>query len=284
MTIHELVARARARLRAAGIGDPEADLDARLLAEHVLGWDATRYFTDGNQPAPSGFEPPYEALIARRAAREPVAYITGRQEFWGLSFVVSPSVLIPRPETELIVETVLEIFPSPDADLRVADACTGCGCLAVAIAGERRRVRVTATDLSADAVAVARTNAERLGVADRVEVRHTNLLDGVDGPFDLIVANPPYVTERHRPILQPEVRDHEPGIALFGGGDGLAVIRPLVPAAAERLAPGGFLLFEFAFGQDVEVEELIAGTPGLTFVRLRPDLQGIPRTAIARHR
>jgi release factor glutamine methyltransferase len=282
VTIHELVSAGRERLRAARIADPEADIDARVLAEHLLGWDAARYFTDGHRPGPAGFEAAYGAAIARRAAREPVAYITGSREFWGLSFVVSPSVLIPRPETELIVETALELFPSPEADLRVADVCTGCGCLAVALAHERPRARFVATDLSADAIGVARVNAERHGVADRIEFRATNLLDGVSGPFDLIVANPPYVREQHRRILQPEVREHEPGLALFGGGDGLDVIRPLVPAAADRLRPGGLLLFEFACGQDVEIEELISATPGLTFVRLRPDLQGIPRTAIAR--
>ena len=282
MTIHELVNGARERLRAAGVSDAEADLDARLLAEHLLGWDAARYFTDGSQPPPPGFEPQYSALLTRRAAREPLAYIVGRKEFWDLTFAVSPSVLIPRPETELIVETALEVFPDRDAVLSIADVCTGSGCLAVALAHERPRSRVVATDLSDAAVEVARANAAHHDVAGRVEVRRADLLDGIDETFDLIVANPPYVADQFRPILQPEVREHEPAMALFGGADGLALIRRLVPQAADHLRPGGVLLFEFAFGQDIEIEELITATPGLSFVRLRPDLQGIPRTAIAR--
>lgn len=282
MTIHQLVHAARERLGAARIADPEAELDARLLAEHLLGWDAARYFTDRNQPAPPGFESQYDALVARRAAREPVAYITGRREFWDLTFAVSPSVLIPRPETELIVEAALEMFPADDAALAIADVCTGSGCVAVALAHERPRARVVATDLSEAAVEVAHANAAFHGVAERVEVRRTDLLDGVDETFDLIVANPPYVAEQSRPILQPEVREHEPAMALFAGVDGLSLIRRLVPAAAEHLADRGVLMFEFGFGQDVDIEQLIASTPALSLVELRPDLQGIRRTAIAR--
>jgi release factor glutamine methyltransferase len=282
VTIHEQVAAARTRLRAACIPDAEADLDARLLAEHLLGWDAARYFTDGGEPAPPEFQTQYDALIARRAAREPVAYIVGRQEFWGLAFAVSPAVLVPRPETELIVEAALELFPSADAPLRIADICTGSGCLAVALARERPRGSVLATDLSYAALAVARDNAMRHHVADRIEFRHADLLAGIDRRFDLIVANPPYVLDRERSMLQPEVRDHEPGMALFGGPDGLELIRRLVPSAADRLDPGGALVFEFGFGQDEAIEQLISSTAGLTIVALRCDLQGIPRTAVAR--
>ncbi len=284
MTIHELVSAARERFRAARIADPEADLDARLLAQHLLGWDTARYFTEGNQPPPPAFAAQYEALVARRAAREPLAYITGRRQFWDLTFAVSPSVLIPRPESELLVEAALERFPSPEEPLLIADVCTGSGCVAVALAHERPRATIVATDLSEAAVEVARANAAYHGVAGRVQIRRADLLDGIDERFDLIVANPPYVADQYRPILQPEVREHEPAMALFGGADGLALIRRLVPAAAEHLRPGGWLMFEFGFGQDNEIEELIAAASGLAFVGLRPDLQGIPRTAIARRR
>lgn len=284
MTIHDLVSAARERLRGAGISEPEADLGARLLAQHLLRWDAARYFTDGNQQAPPGFAAQYDALIARRAAREPVAYIVGRQEFWDLTFAVSPAVLIPRPETELIVEAALELYADREAALSIADVCTGCGCVAVALALERPRSRVLATDLSEPALEVARANAAYHDVSARMEVRRADLLDGIDDTFDLIVANPPYVADQYRPILQPEVREHEPEMALFGGADGLTLIRRFVPQAAERLRPGGTLMFEFAYGQDVEIEELIAAQAELRFDRLRPDLQGIPRTAIATKR
>ncbi len=171
-----------------------------MLAEHVLGWDTTRYLTSGHEPEPSGFGERYGAVVARRAAREPSAYITGRREFWGLPLEVSPAVLIPRPETELIVEAALDVFGAdPRRRLDVADACTGCGNLAIALAHELEHASIVATDISAEALEVGRRNAERHGVADRIRFVRTNVLDGVDGPFDLIVANPPYVRREDRP-------------------------------------------------------------------------------------
>ncbi len=276
------MAAARQRLREAGIPLDEADLDARLLAEHVLGWDAVRFFTSADGPEPGEFADTYEPLLARRAAREPLAYITGRQAFWDLAFEVSPAVLIPRPESELIVEVALERFPSPAGALTIADACTGSGCLAVALARERPAARVIGTDISDIALAIARRNTARHGVADRVELLRGDLLDPIADPVDLIVCNPPYIAEGDRPGLQPEVRDHEPAIALFGGGDGVQVISRLVEQAPQRLTHGGVLVFEFGFGQADRVTELISRRPGLTMIGLRPDLQGIPRTAIAK--
>lgn len=223
----------------------------------------------------------YDALVARRAAREPIAYITGRQDFWDLTFEVSPAVLIPRPETEIIVEAALDLFPHPEAPLAIADICTGSGCLAVALARERPRAAILATDVSAPALEVARRNAVRHGVAHRIRFLLADLLRGVDEPLDLIVANPPYVQRRDRVSLQPEVREHEPEVALFAGEDGLFVIRGLVAQSAAHLKPGGIVMFEFGYGQDVEVEQLIASAPGLTLLELRRDLQGIARTAIA---
>ena len=281
-TIQDRVAAARQILRDAGIGPAEAELSARRLAEHVLGWDAARYFTSSNEAEPSKFAENYHALVARRAAREPSAYITGRQEFWDLSFEVSPSVLIPRPETELIVETALDSFGSDRRRaLAIADAGTGCGCLAVALAREFVRAAVVATDISEAALVIARRNARRHGVADRIRFVHANMLDTLDD-FDLIVANPPYVRQGDRRALQPEVRDYEPGVALFGGDSGFDLVVSVVEQAAARLRPGGFLIFEFGFGQDVAVEELLAKTREITMVGLRRDLQGIARTAVAR--
>jgi release factor glutamine methyltransferase len=147
---------------------------------------------------------------------------------------VTPDVLIPRPSTELIVETLQELFPDRSVPLSIADVCTGCGCVAVAIAHERPSTTVRGTDISAPALEVARRNAARHGVADRVTFKERDLLDGVTGRFDAIVANPPYVIDRARPALQPEVRDHEPSVALFGGADGLSLVTRLVATAPER--------------------------------------------------
>jgi release factor glutamine methyltransferase len=281
-TLHERVATARQTLRAAGIGADEAELSARAIAEHVLGWDAARFFTRAHEPEPSAFGAQYQALVARRAAREPLAYITGSQEFWGLLFEVTPAVLIPRPETELIVEAALDRFSRSCQDsLAVADACTGSGCVAVALARELPRASVVATDISQSALEIARRNAARHRTADRIQFVQANLLDGIDGPFDLIVANPPYVRQGDRPALQPEVRDYEPEVALFGGDSGVDVVAALVQDASQRLRQGGYFIFEFGFGQDVAVEKLIHDAPELTMVGLRRDLQGIARTMIA---
>jgi release factor glutamine methyltransferase len=280
-TIFEHVAAARQALREAGIGAVEAELSARVLAEHALGWDAARYFVSANQLESSTFAEHYDSLVARRAAREPVAYITGQQEFWGLSLDVSPAVLIPRPETELIVEAALERFADRTQPLAVADACTGSGCLAVALAAELPHATVVATDISQVALDVARRNSERHRMDSRIHFIRTNVLDGVDGTFDLIVGNPPYVRTVDRPALQPEVRDFEPPVALFGGETGMDIVATLVGQAVGRLRHQGYLMFEFGFGQEVAVEELIEKTEGLTFIGLCRDLQGIARTAIA---
>jgi len=283
VTIHARVAAARLRLRAAGISEADSELDARLLAQHVLGWTAERFLTDAREPEPDDFAPRYQPLVERRAAREPLAYIVGTREFWGLDFEVSPAVLIPRPSTELIVEIVLQRFPDRAAPLSIADVCTGCGCIGVALAHERPAARIIATDISADAVTIARRNAARHGVGDRIDVRRTDLLDGVGGPLDAIVANPPYVEDRAAPSLQPEVRHHEPALALFGGVDGLGVVSRLVAEAPSRLSPDGLLVFEFGFGQEIDVEPLLAASD-LTLVELRRDLDGIARTAVAERR
>jgi len=281
VSIHVQVAAARRRLRDAGISQTESDLDARLLAQHVLGWTTERFFTDAHAQEPEGFTPQYETLVARRATREPLAYIVGMREFWGLELEVTPHVLIPRPATEIIVEATLELFRDRNAPLAVADVCTGCGCVAVAIAHERPAATVVATDISPEALEVARRNAVRHGVNDRVTFCYGDLLEGIDRRLDAIVANPPYVVDRAAPALQPEVRDYEPAVALFGGIEGFDLVTRLVAEAPSRLHPGGYLVFEFGLGQDVEVEELLDRTPDLTLLELRRDLQGIARTAIA---
>jgi release factor glutamine methyltransferase len=286
-SIQARVATARQRLRDAGIAARESEIDARLLAQQVLDWTTERYLTDAGAAEPDTFADAYDALVARRATREPLAYIVGHREFWGMKFEVNADVLIPRPSTELIIEAMLDLFPERTAALTIGDVCTGCGCLAVAMACERPAATIVGSDISPAALAVARRNAERHDVADRITFRTGDLLAGLDvtdRKFDAILANPPYVVDRARPALQPEVRDFEPAVALFGGSDGLGLITRLVAEAPGRLKPGGYLIFEFGFGQDVEVEELLHPASDLTLVGVRRDLQGISRTAVARRR
>ncbi len=276
------VSAARRRLRDAGIPPDAADLDARLIAQHLLGWTTERFLTSADASEPDGFAASYEALIRRRGAREPLAYIVGHREFWGLDLEVTPAVLVPRPETEFLVESLLAWFPHPPGPIVIADACTGSGCVAIAIARERPSAKVIATDISDQALRVARRNARRHGVADRVHFVRTDLVGGIARRFDAIVANPPYVPYCHRPALESEVAHHEPGLAIFAGEDGLATIERLVSQASALIRQDGALMFEFGFGQDDAVAGLISSTAGLELIELRRDLRDIPRVAIAR--
>ena len=257
-------------------------LDARLLAQHTLGWDAARLLASGLDPAPLDFIARYAALVGRRASHEPLAYIVGTKDFWHLKLAVSPDVLIPRPETELLVEAALARIHGTGQTLKVADVCTGSGCVAIALATDRPGLHVVATDISERALAVAAVNARTYDVADRVRFLRTDILSGVLDKFDLIVSNPPYIRLGDRNGLQPDVRDFEPPLALFGGDDGLEVARSLAAHAAVRLKPGGLLLFECGAGQEQGVRELIANASPLRMVDIRKDLQGIPRVAIAK--
>jgi release factor glutamine methyltransferase len=284
LTLHERLVEARARLVAAGIRPDEAAIDVELYARTILGWDRARLLADRQRPAPPDLEPRFSEWITRRERREPTAYITGRREFWGLEFEVTAAVLIPRPETEFIVEEALAWLsrgPTPAGShaAKVADIGTGSGCVAVAIAHACAGCQIVATDISRDALAVARRNAARHGVADRIRFVETSYLTGVDGPFALVAANPPYVKDGARPILGADVR-HEPEVALFGGPEGLRNIAGVLDAAIGALEVGGRLVMEFGCGQDDEVEALVAARQELDLVRVRSDLQGIPRTAI----
>jgi release factor glutamine methyltransferase len=248
---------------------------------------------------PAGFAGVYEALVRRREGREPTGYIIGHREFWNLDIEVRPGVLVPRPETELLVEEALaRLSPDdhedgagrapavspPPARLRIADVGTGSGCIAVALARWLPGGEVVAIDASDEALGVAVRNAERHDVSARVRFLKGDLLAGVAGPFDAVVSNPPYVPAQDIANLQPEVRDHEPIQALTGGADGLDVVRRLVPEAASVLRAGGWLLFEFGFGQANLVRGIVEDEPRLELVAVRADLAGIPRVAIARRR
>ena len=255
-------------------------LDAELLARHVLRWDRARWLADSRTEAAASFEPAFTALVERRAAGEPIAYITGTKEFWGLDFQVSPAVLIPRPETEVLVEEALKAIDAsagPEGPRhRVADACTGSGCVAVALAHARPSIHVIATDVSEAALHVAARNAERHEVGDRVAFTIASGLEGVDD-VDLVVSNPPYVSREDAGRLMRDVVDFEPHLALFAGGDGLDVIRQLLADVARRTPPP---LFMFEFGGNEAAVRSAVEASGLRLARVVPDLAGIPRVAI----
>lgn len=275
------MAAARETLVRAGIAPAEASLDARLLAQQLLGWTAAALLTSGDAEEPTDFSERYLAYVKRRAHREPLAYLTGSKEFWNLSFEVSPAVLIPRPETETLVEALLERVPAAGGAVRIADVCTGSGCVAVSIAMERPRIEVTAADISEAALQVAVRNATRHGIRERIDFVRADLLAGVPGTFAAIVANPPYVRTIDRAGLQAEVRDFEPDIALFGGADGLAIVGALIDQAADHLTSDGILFFEFGHGQEEAVRELISASRELRMIDVKLDLLGVARVAIA---
>jgi release factor glutamine methyltransferase len=281
MTIYDLVRGARDRFVSAGISANLANLDAEVLARQVLGWDRARFLADRDNRASTVFLLNYEPLVARRERREPVSYILGTREFWGLGFEVGPDVLIPRPETELIVEETLALV-GRDSSPIVMDVGTGSGCIAIALAREIPGARVIATDVSRYALEVARRNAVQHGVADRIRFVETSFLDGINGAADIIVSNPPYVPLVSEPGLTPEIRDYEPRVAVYAGEDGLEGLRSVIHSAIERLVPGGWLVMEFGCGQDSCVTSLVNEVDGLDLIKIRHDLQEIPRTAVCR--
>ncbi len=281
MRLHETLAAARATLVGAGIPADSAAFDVELYARTILGWDRARLLCERSGDTPGALEPHLSKWVERRSRWEPSAYIVGRREFWGLEFRVTPAVLIPRPETELIVELALPNLTGL-SQARVADIGTGSGCIAVAIAHSAATTRVVATDISSEALAVAADNARVLGVADRIAFVRTSFLDGVAGRFDLIVANPPYIRSTERDSLAADVLQ-EPAAALFGGADGLRDLRGVIDAAASVLTPGGRLIVEFGAGQEPHVRALVDRHRGrLRVEAVRADLQGHPRTALVR--
>jgi release factor glutamine methyltransferase len=280
-SVHERLVQARQILVRAGIDAAEAALDAEVLARHVLNWDRAALVARWRETAPEAFLERFQTLVTRRASREPVAYITGHREFWNLDFDVTPDVLIPRPETELIVEEALRHTREVGSPRQIIDVGTGSGCIAIALAHELPSARITGTDISLAALDVARRNAERHGLAHRVRFVNADLLDE-ETTADLIVSNPPYIPVGDGPGLQPEVGRHEPAAALFGGpGDGLELVRRLLRSAAARLANDGRLVIEFGFGQEAALREA-ARHAGWQVVRICDDLQAIPRVAVLR--
>jgi release factor glutamine methyltransferase len=262
-------------LRQAGIDSPDAD--ARLLIGHALGLDRTALMTNSDRALHADDIAAIDALAARRLQHEPVSRILGRKEFWSLTLDVSNAVLVPRPETETIVEAVLEFIGGARLErLRILDIGTGSGALLLALLTELTNAIGIATDISPAAIAVARVNAGRLGLAERCGFVVCNIADGVTGPFDLIVSNPPYIAHAEIATLDPDVRDYDPALALDGGKDGLDAYRAIAAQAPHLLAPGGRLIVELGAGQEPAVSALFTKS-GLTVEAARPDLAGIPR-------
>lgn len=276
---------AMARMRSADV--PSHALSAELLLMHVLDCDRAWLYAHPEAPLDAEAVRRYFELVAQRSAGRPTQYLTGKQEFWGLEFEVTPAVLIPRPETEHIVEVAVERMGRGRANesLRIADVGTGSGCIAVALAHEFPHANIFATDISAAALEVAARNAARHHMAERVHFIECNLLDAFAserGTFDMIVSNPPYVSRNEEAQLQREVRDHEPHAALFCGVAGTEIYAPLIDHAAELVKPGGFLALEIGYGALDRVRPLLDEFPAWTEIRVANDLAGIPRIISAR--
>jgi release factor glutamine methyltransferase len=280
MTPGEVVARVAARLAAAGVA--EARAEAWLLLAAVTGRERVRLMAGAAAALGPDQKARLDALVRRRAAREPIAYILNEKEFWSLAFEVGPAVLIPRPETETVVEAVLHEIGEPTGQLRILDLGTGSGCLLLALLSELPDATGLGTDASHDALAIARRNAARLGLADRCEFRLAHWGEGVIGPFDAIVSNPPYVAEAEWERLQPEIRAFEPRAALVAGPDGLDAFRALAPDCARLLARDGLCALEIGYGQADDVTGILA-RHGLRITKRRADLAGIERSLVARH-
>jgi release factor glutamine methyltransferase len=295
-----------ARLRSANV--PSHTLSAELLLMHALGRDRAWLYAHPEEPLDAPNAEKYFALIARRAAGEPTQYLTGKQEFWSLDFEVTPAVLIPRPETEHVIEVALERLGArgikidmktgaPSPPLRIADIGTGSGCIAVTLAHELPHAEIFATDISAAALEVARRNALRHGVTDRVRFLECDLLaallpsaespghasahDAAETQFDLIASNPPYVARNEADSLAREVRDHEPHTALFGGESGVEIYARLIEQAGSLLRRGGILVLELGYNSADRVRAMLTAERRWVNISVTNDLAGIPRVLAA---
>lgn len=278
-TIKRAIAEGAGSLASSGVA--ESRNDATMLLRHILQRDRAFLLAHPEEIVSPAQLERFQSSILRRAQGEPLQYITGHQEFFKLDFEVTPDVLIPRPETEFIVEAALEILrPAPAPAF--ADIGTGSGCIAISLLHELPQSRAVAADLSPAALLVASRNAQRHQVSDRLQLVESDLFSKIDSgaPFDAIVSNPPYIPANELAGLQREVR-HEPQRALDGGADGLAVIRRLLADAPNFLRPGGYLVFEIGIDQSEAIGQLINHT-AWKLVELRKDLQGIPRTVVLR--
>ncbi len=259
-------------------GSESPRIDAEVLLAHVRGCQRIMLYTAYEEVMADEPRSRFRDLVRRRAAGEPVAYLVGNREFFSLSFAVSPAVLVPRPETEALVSRVLDLCRQA-AGPKIVDVGTGSGAIAVTLAKHLPRATITASDLSATALEVAKGNAERHGVANRITFVEADLLDSPElaGPWDVIVSNPPYVREGEFASLPRDVRDHEPREALVAGPRGVELIERLAVQSAERLAPGGWLVLEAGPLVAKDVEAILEATPGLEPGPVLADLAGLPR-------
>ena len=284
MTLREALTRATRQLDASPDLRADAARDVALLLRHALGISHVAMLADPGRVLTQDQQAAFDALILRRMANEPIQYITGEQEFYGLSLRVTPTVLIPRPETEQLVEAVLAEVKQAGliSALRILDVGTGSGAIAIALAHHLPSARITAVDLSGAALEVAASNAASHALAGRIQFIESDLLEALphrEACFDAIVSNPPYVPTADRASLHPQVRDYEPAAALFAGADGLDVYRRLIPQARSALLPNGLLALEIGHGQRQAIASMLSDWKDLRFL---DDLQQIPRIALAR--
>lgn len=278
-TRNELLSQSVERLRMAKLDTPE--LDARVLLKYALKLNDAELIGGADRIVSPDCASILESMVSRRVRGEPVARIVGHKEFWGLSFELGLHTLVPRPETETLIEAALAAF-GRGAPRRVLDLGTGTGCLLLGALSEYPEASGVGVDIAPKAVEVAAANAGRLGFAGRAEFLVSDWDKGVEGSFDLVLSNPPYILREDIEKLAPEVRLHDPLLALDGGPDGLSAYRKLATAAARRLAPGGLLIAELGIGQEAGVAAIMAGA-GLTVDgQARPDLAGIPRALVVR--
>ncbi|MFH1549972.1 MAG: peptide chain release factor N(5)-glutamine methyltransferase [Planctomycetota bacterium] len=284
-TIGKLVQWTQGYFSRKGIESPR--LDAEILLAHTLGLKRIELYTNYDRPVPEEHRAKFRNLVERRAERCPAAYITGGREFMSLEFRVTPDVLIPRPETEFVVESVLELAPgSESADLLIADIGTGSGCICVSLATRLGKSRFLATDISEAALAVARDNAGRHGVAERITFLRGDMLEPLAGgefrgKINFLLSNPPYVSDEEWRTLMPEVRDYEPKEALLAGGDFLKYYRSLAAGGAEILAPGGCAIVEVGRDRAESVKKIFEENPAFCGTKLVKDYQRIDRIVIA---
>jgi len=280
MNISEILGTAKQHLKSSGIGSPF--LDAELLLAHALG--KNREFVIGRpeyQLSESEREV-FAGFIKRRASFEPVAKITGTKEFWGRGFLVSGATLDPRPDSESLIEAVLELFPDKNSAFSILDFGTGSGCLPLTLLAEYPQTQAIGVEINQDTLNIAILNAQKIGLAKRINFILNDWAEGMEGKFDLIISNPPYIKKSDIKKLAPEVSIYEPILALDGGDDGLECYRKLAPKLTGLLNKGGYAVFEFGKGQHYDIKGIFEDA-GMNFVSFQNDLSGEPRCIIARH-
>lgn len=284
-TYDALLRDAAVALTAAGIDNVR--FEARLLLGHAAGLGVEQLVARGSDPVPAGVASAMRELTGRRVRREPMAYILGEREFWGLPFKVSPAVLVPRPDSETLIETVLDLLPERERPLRILDLGVGSGCLLLTLLREYPKATGVGVDASPEALAIAGENAGILGVASRARLmvddwRQAGWTDRLGGPFDLLISNPPYIETSTIAALMPEVANHEPRLALDGGPDGLEAYRIIAAAAPTLITPGGWALVEGGEGQAIDISGIFASV-GMSPQAPRKDLAGVERVVASQH-